>query len=156
MIAYECMQRILLGVLLVGGAIAGACIWQQMRSMGLSLDGMQGTLYEVSLSLDLTRRAPVNRMDEIGHTATAFNELLTRVGRVIGSVRLSAESVTVASREIASGNTDLSARTEEQAASLGETAASMTQLTETVKQNADNARQANALVTNATDMADTG
>jgi methyl-accepting chemotaxis protein len=32
----------------------------------------------------------------------------------------------------------------------------MTQLTETVKQNADNARQANALATNATHMADTG
>jgi methyl-accepting chemotaxis protein len=32
----------------------------------------------------------------------------------------------------------------------------MTQLTETVKQNADNARQANALATRATDLADTG
>jgi methyl-accepting chemotaxis protein len=32
----------------------------------------------------------------------------------------------------------------------------MTQLTQTVKQNADNARQANALANNATDMADTG
>ncbi|WP_436967907.1 hypothetical protein [Burkholderia glumae] len=32
----------------------------------------------------------------------------------------------------------------------------MTQLTETVKQNADNARQANALATQATNMADVG
>ncbi|MGU7775722.1 methyl-accepting chemotaxis protein [Burkholderia sp. MR1-5-21] len=79
-----------------------------------------------------------------------------RLAATIGSIRTGAESVTVASREIASGNTDLSARTEEQAASLEETASSMTQLTETVKQNADNARQANALATRATDVADAG
>ncbi|WP_438287380.1 hypothetical protein [Paraburkholderia phenoliruptrix] len=52
-----------------------------------------------------------------------------------------------------SGNMDFSARTEKQAASLEETATSMTQLTETVKQNANNARQANALATSTTDMA---
>ena len=47
--------------------------------------------------------------------------------------------------QIATGNQDLSSRTEEQASSLEETAASMEELTSTVKQNADNARQANQL-----------
>ncbi|CAB3808852.1 hypothetical protein LMG28614_06892 [Paraburkholderia ultramafica] len=44
--------------------------------------------------------------------------------------------------EIASGNADLSSRTEKQAA-LQRTAASTEQLSETVRQNADNAKQAN-------------
>ena len=43
------------------------------------------------------------------------------------------------------GNTDLSQRTEEQASSLEETAASLEELTATVRQNADNAQQANKL-----------
>ncbi|MFP3571419.1 chemotaxis protein, partial [Paraburkholderia sp. SIMBA_030] len=51
---------------------------------------------------------------------------------------------------------DLSQRTEQQAASLQETAASMEQITSTVKQNADNARQANALVAQAKDATELG
>lgn len=136
--------------------LTGGLAVQLQRIIRRGLGGMQDSLQHVEASLDLTRKAPVERMDEIGRTATAFNDLLTRVTEVIGSVRRSAESVSVASREIASGNTDLSARTEEQASSLEETAASMTQLTETVKQNADNARQANALATSATELADAG
>ena len=58
-----------------------------------------------------------------------------------------------ASSQIASGNLDLSARTETQASSLEETAAPMEELTSTVKQNADNARQANQLVVSASSHA---
>jgi methyl-accepting chemotaxis protein len=147
---------VLTTIIALATVLAGGIAIQLHRAIRDSLTGIQGALQHAKTSLDLTQKAPVERMDEIGHTATAFNELLARVAEVIGSVRLSAESVTVASREIASGNTDLSARTEEQAASLEETAASMTQLTETVKQNADNARQANGLATRATDIADAG
>lgn len=87
------------------------------------------------------------------HALRLMRDALTHT---VGDIRYAANTVAVASREIAGGNIDLSARTEEQAASLEETAASMTQLTETVKQNADNARQANTLATRATDMADAG
>jgi methyl-accepting chemotaxis protein len=127
---------------------------QRVVQSGLS--GIRTTLENVSQSLDLTRQAPTARMDEIGHTAAAFNKLLKRIAEVIHAVRQSSESVSVAARQIASGNSDLSVRTEEQATSLEQTAASMMELTETVKHNADNARQANALATNATAMADTG
>jgi methyl-accepting chemotaxis protein len=52
-------------------------------------------------------------------------------------VRLGADSIAVASGEIANGNLDLSARTEEQAGALEETAASMEQLTSTVRTNSE-------------------
>jgi methyl-accepting chemotaxis protein len=68
-------------------------------------------------------------------------------------VRSSTESINVGAQEIASGNGDLSHRTEQQAASLERTASSMEQLTSTVKQNADNARHANALALSASDTA---
>jgi len=64
----------------------------------------------------------------------------------IGEIRGSAETIATASTQIAAGNLDLSARTETQASSLEETAASMEQLTAAVRQNADNAHQANQLV----------
>ena len=98
----------------------------------------------------------ITSQDEFGQLLEALRKMDLQLSNTVRGIKASTESVTVASREIASGNLDLSSRTEQQASSLEETAASMTQLTETVKQNADNARQANALATRATDMADTG
>ena len=72
---------------------------------------------------------------------------------LIGKVRVSAESISNASSEIASGNLDLSQRTEQQASALEQTAASMEQLGSTVRQNADNARQANQLAMGASTVA---
>jgi methyl-accepting chemotaxis protein len=71
----------------------------------------------------------------------------------IREVRDSTGAIASASSQIASGNLDLSARTEAQASSLEETAAAMEELTSTVKQNADNARQANQLVVSASSHA---
>ncbi len=75
------------------------------------------------------------------------------LARVVGAVRVNAESVATASAQIAAGNNDLSARTEAQASALQETAASMEELGATVKQNADNARQANQLALQASGVA---
>jgi methyl-accepting chemotaxis protein len=86
----------------------------------------------------------------------AVARMQKQLATTIGSIRESAESVSVASKQIASGNIDLSARTEEQAASLEQTAASMQELTQTVSQNSDNARHANTLALKAASVADTG
>ena len=75
------------------------------------------------------------------------------IAHLITQVRYGAESISTASKEIASGNMDLSSRTEAQAGSLEETASSMEELTSTVKQNADNARQANQLASSASEIA---
>lgn len=145
----------LLGVaaVLLGAGSFGVAV---VRGISASLNGLQSAMEEVEKSLDLTRAAPVHRQDEVGHTANAFNSLLSHFRSVIGTVATSTGSVRTAAQEISAGNTDLSARTEEQAASLEETASSMTQLTETVKQNADNARHANALATRASELAGIG
>ncbi|BFG81049.1 hypothetical protein PTKU46_90830 [Paraburkholderia terrae] len=95
-------------------------------------------------------------MDEFGRAAIAFDALMMRVQETVYAVRVSADTVSRATRALVSGNVDISARTEEQAASLQETASSMTQLTETVKQNADNARWAKEEVLNATRIAERG
>jgi methyl-accepting chemotaxis protein len=72
------------------------------------------------------------------------------------SVRLSTETVAVATRQMAAGNLDLSSRTEQQAVSLEETAATSRQLTMAVSENASNARQAFELADSATIIASLG
>jgi methyl-accepting chemotaxis protein len=58
--------------------------------------------------------------------------------------------------EISQGTLDLQERTEQQSSSLQQTASSMEEMTQTVKQNADNAGQANQLATAARDQAEKG
>jgi len=147
---------LLVGIMVAVLALASSLATHLYRIISQGLRGIQGTLERVNESLDLTLQAPIVRMDEIGRTSLAFNNLMQRVGEVIGEVRLSSDSVSVASKQIATGNIDLSSRTEEQAASLEETAASMEELTSTVKQNTDSARQASILAVDASDIADKG
>ena len=155
-VAYRRILAIMAVLITLGGSMTCAYVWHQMRLLGRSLDRIQFALNKTSRTLDLTCRAPVERMDEIGSTAAAFNELIGRFSEAIGAVLAAAATVETATRQIAAGNADLSWRTDEQAASLEKAAASMTQLTETVKQGADNAQHAKLLAANAAIMAETG
>jgi uncharacterized phage infection (PIP) family protein YhgE len=71
-------------------------------------------------------------------------------------VREGSRSIDTAAHEISAGNMDLSQRTEEQAASLEETASSMEELTSTVRQNADNAKQVNQVVSSTAMLTEQG
>jgi methyl-accepting chemotaxis protein len=86
----------------------------------------------------------------------AMKEMRESLARIVSEVRNSTDTINTAAGEIANGNFDLSSRTEQQASSLEETASSMEELTSIVKQNADNARQANGLAIAATDVARKG
>ncbi|WP_034295801.1 methyl-accepting chemotaxis protein [Herbaspirillum sp. RV1423] len=105
---------------------------------------------------DLTVRMPVDRQDEIGQLMGAVNGISDGLAHVVADVRRGTEQIMTASSEIATGNLDLSSRTEQQAGSLEETASAMEELTTTVKQNADNAGQANQLALSASDVASQG
>jgi methyl-accepting chemotaxis protein-2 (aspartate sensor receptor) len=105
---------------------------------------------------DLTARMASSRRDEIGLMTEAVNAVGAKLSAVVGKVREGAEQIAHASKEISAGNLDLCQRTEEQAASLAGTASSMDQLTATVRQNSENARQANQLALNASSVAEKG
>jgi methyl-accepting chemotaxis protein len=104
---------------------------------------------------DLSRIRRAANVDEASILG-AIAHMQERLATTIGTIRESAESVSIASQQIASGNIDLSARTEEQAASLEQTAASMSELTQTVSRNSDSARSASELATQAAQVAHTG
>ncbi len=105
---------------------------------------------------DLSARMDCARRDEIGLLTLAINSMGASLSNVVGKVRDGAEQIANASQEISAGNLDLCQRTEEQAVSLASTASSMDQLTATVRQNADNARQANGLALSASTVAQKG
>ncbi len=91
--------------------------------------------------------------DEAGLLLEALGVMKEGLVRIVRKVRSDTDGIASACTQIAAGNTDLSMRTAHQASSLEETAASMEQIASAVTQNADRARQANALVSNASNVA---
>ncbi len=106
---------------------------------------------------DLTRRiAAEGKAGFFATLATGLNALLDQNSELVRQVQRAAGEVALGADEISRGNMNLSQRTEEQASSLEETASSMEEMTATVRQNADNAAQANQLAAAARSQAERG
>ena len=105
---------------------------------------------------DLTVQVDAHGRSETAQLLHALRQMLDGLRQVVGQVRDGSGSVASASGQIAQANMDLSARTEEQASALEQTAASMEQLNSAVRQNADNADQANQLARSASEVAERG
>jgi methyl-accepting chemotaxis protein-1 (serine sensor receptor) len=105
---------------------------------------------------DLSTTIEVNSTDETGKLLAGLQRMQQSLVDTVSTVRGNAESVSVASTQIAQGNSDLSQRTEQQASALQETAASMEELGTTVRNNADNARTAGQLAADASTIATKG
>ena len=102
---------------------------------------------------DLTGSRADIGSDEFSPLLIALNDMQSALSRVVADVRQGADSVSIASAEIAQGNADLSGRTEQQASALEQTSASMEELGSTARQNADSARTASQLASSASSVA---
>lgn len=98
---------------------------------------------------EMMRREAVSA-DQLLRTANEANRVLTHLAE---RVRAAADQITASVRQVASGNSEMSQRAGRQAATLAQTATSMEQLTSTVRQNAENARQADTLAAGASQVA---
>jgi methyl-accepting chemotaxis protein len=125
-------------------------------NIGTVVDQVQG-LVAAANDGDLTRRiATEGQSGLLVKVATGINELTDGMSKIVSQVKVAASEVTRGADEISQGNANLSQRTEEQASSLEETASSMEEMTSTVKQNAENAGQANQLALAAREQAEKG
>jgi methyl-accepting chemotaxis protein len=128
------------------------------RSIKLQLGGEPSYALGIANQIaegDLTAHI-VTRHDDTSSMLHAIKAMRDSISNIVGQVRSGTDTIATASSQIAAGNLDLSARTEHQASSLQETASSMETLTGTVKQNANNALQANSLADSASDVARRG
>jgi len=141
--------------------IAGAliCLTIIVLTAVVTMRSILGSLAELKKSLDaiakgdLAGKLPQSRSDELGSMVESLRAMQGALSHLVSQVRESAESIEIASDEVASGNADLSVRTENTASNLQAAASSMSQLTGTVGHSADSARQANLLAVSAADVA---
>ena len=89
---------------------------------------------------DLTVQVESTARDETGALLRAMQDMVDRLGTVIGSVRQSASQLLAASAQVSSTSQSLSQSASEQAASVEETSATLEEASASIRQNADNAR----------------
>jgi methyl-accepting chemotaxis protein len=145
-------------LLLLGGlsiALGATCALVITRSITTPLAQALDESKRVAAG-DLTFHARTEARDETGHLLNALSDMQLALTRVIGKIRQSADNISTASAEIASGNQDLSIRTEQTASSLQETASSLEHLTSTVQHSAQAARTASDLAASAAVIASRG
>lgn len=132
-------------------------------------DGINQIIYVVDNALkdvedSLSRLASGNLTQKVdksysGIYSVLINNINTTVDKLCDVVRqilIASGHIENSSREIEAGNKDMSARTEQQASNLEETASSMEELTSIVKNNADNANQAQKISHEANSTAEKG
>jgi methyl-accepting chemotaxis protein len=142
-------------VLLVAGGFAASVLWIVATGTTRAI-GRAVLVAETVAAGDLTSEIVVTSTEETGRLLQALKNMNDNLGRVVGQVRASSDSIATGSSQIATGNTDLSQRTEEQAASLEQTAASMDEMNASVRNNADVTRQASDLASSASVAASQG
>jgi methyl-accepting chemotaxis protein len=128
------------------------------RSITRQLGGEPGDVVKLVGTIaqgDLTSTVNLQNVDK-GSIVYAVSNMQDSLQKIVAEVRSGADHVVNASGQIAAGNMDLSERTERQASALEETSSSMEQLLATVRQNADNARQANGLANDASEVVSRG
>ncbi len=105
---------------------------------------------------DITKRMQGEHKGAFAKLKTDADRMGDQMEDMVGRIVSVSNTVKAATDEISSGMSDLSARSEHQASSLEETTASMEELSATVRQNADNAHEANQIAAAARDAAISG
>ena len=150
--------RVVMLLLVIAIGVTATLGWRLVRSIGSTLGGDPAEAAEVTHRIankDLSVPVVMKGVDP-GSLLASIAKMQHELSHTVSSIRDYAGSIAGASKEIASGNLDLSARTEEQASSLEQTAAAMEELTSTVRQNAEHAHHANALAKSAHEAASRG
>jgi len=139
------------------GARVGTVVQWLDRTQELKIEQEVNVMVAQAIDGDLTAR-----IDERGKDGffkmlcEGMNRLIGNMADVVRAMASAAAEVSTGADEISRGNLNLSQRTEQQASSLEETASSMEEMTSAVKNNADNAAQANQLAVAARDQAERG
>ncbi len=135
----------------VGSYLVIGSVWRQLGGEPEYARDVMRQMAEGDLSQDIQVSPGAD-----SSLLAAVRDMSHGLASIVANVRTGTDSMTVASREIAVGNHDLSVRTEKQATSLEQTSSNMQTLTETVRQSADAASQANQLAGSAAAVAQKG
>jgi methyl-accepting chemotaxis protein len=133
-------SKLLIG-LAIGGALIAICFGFLISNI-ISNPLRKGVLFAQTVAAgDLTQKIDLDQKDEIGQLAQALNEMVTKLGSIVGDVTAAADNVASGSQELSATAQQMSQGATEQAASAEEISSSMEEMASSIRQNTDNAMQ---------------
>lgn len=131
--------------MMIGFAAAGALIaviFGFFISRIISVPLRQGVTFAQAVAAgDLTQKVALDQKDEIGQLAQALNEMVAKLGSIVGEVMTASDNVAAGSQELSATAQQMSQGATEQAASAEEISSSMEEMASSIRQNTDNAMQ---------------
>ncbi len=153
--AYSGAVMMLVTAMVIAVLVAFGVALLITRIITSALKSLQRVTQEAATG-DLTVRVGNLSNDELGQTGETLNIVLESLHGSMVQVAQSSQAVASAAGQLSAGSEQIASGAQEQASSLEETAASLEEITSTVKQNADNAQQANQLASGSREVAEKG
>jgi methyl-accepting chemotaxis protein len=138
--------RLLILSAIVGGVGLGFLIgFWIIRSVTGPLNQMRGTIMEVEKSGDFTRRIQAESNDEVGQTATSFNQLMTTLQTMLRQILANVDKVSAAARSLAASSSQVASSSANQSQAASSMAATVEEVTVSISHISESAREALSL-----------
>lgn len=125
--------------------IVGTLSYVVTREIRSRMTRLAELMRNVAETLDFTARVKITRMDELGMSGDAFNQLLDRMQTNLRDIAGHAKSVFTAAEELATNSTQVATASSQQAESASNMAATVEQMTVSVNHVADRALETSNL-----------
>jgi methyl-accepting chemotaxis protein len=131
-------------LILLAGYIVGSIV--------RPLSSLETTMATISSTGDLTKRAEIAHMDEVGHMAVAFNAMMAQLQKIISEVSNASQRVAAASEQLAGSSGTLAEVSEQQSNAVSSSAAAIEELTVAIAAVSETARDVHAQATESVDQ----
>lgn len=142
--------------IVIGVIVTGLLGLFLVRELRFRLSRLQQMMEQVNHALDFTERLPISRMDELGNTVHAFNNLLDRLQGNLKSIAAGAQSVAAASSQMAATSSQVATASHEQSEAASGMAATVEEMTVSINHVADRAQETNRISSESGQLAASG
>ena len=136
---------ILLGVILFALTASVGLGWRTIHEIRLRMNRLSGLMNQVNETLDFTTRIKVTRLDELGHSADAFNKLLDKLQGSLKTIAQSTVAVAQSAEGMATTSEQVAKASHLQSESASDMAATVEQMTVSINHVADRAQETSRL-----------
>lgn len=138
MLKYESARNIVIVLALLGAVVGGGLGYSIIRGVNRSVGELRGVMVKMAEDGDLSVRTKVFGKDEIGQTATAFNDLIEGFARIIKQAIANSGTVSETAAQLAASSTQIAQGSQAQSEAAASTAAAVEQITVSINSVAAN------------------
>ena len=126
------------------------------REIRMRMSRLRDTITRVKNTLDFTQRIQIKRMDELGQSADAFNELLAHLQDNLKAIAAGSHSVAGSANAMATTAGEVAAASQQQSEAASNMAATVEEMTVSINHVADRAQEAKNLSSESGRLAASG